>query len=95
MDLGLAGKAVLITGAAGGAGRATALAFAGEGARLALAGRIADFLEAVASDAEGLGAKALEISNHAYVLELGKSRDEGSGEAIRNDERVKRLYLGR
>jgi len=40
-------------------------------------------------------AKALEISDYAYVLELGKNRYEGSGEAIRNDERVKRLYLGR
>ncbi len=40
-------------------------------------------------------AKALEISDYAYVLELGKNRYEGSGEAIRNDDRVKRLYLGR
>lgn len=40
-------------------------------------------------------AKALEISDYAYVLELGKNRYEGSGEAIRNDQRVKRLYLGR
>ncbi len=39
-------------------------------------------------------AKALRISDYAYVLELGKNRYEGSGEAIRNDERVKRLYLG-
>jgi branched-chain amino acid transport system ATP-binding protein len=40
-------------------------------------------------------AKALEISDYAYVLELGRNRYEGSGEAIRSDERVKRLYLGR
>ncbi len=40
-------------------------------------------------------AKALDISDYAYVLELGKNRYEGSGEAIRNDGRVKRLYLGR
>jgi branched-chain amino acid transport system ATP-binding protein len=40
-------------------------------------------------------AKALEISDYAYVLELGRNRFEGSGEAIRNDERVRRLYLGR
>lgn len=39
-------------------------------------------------------AQALRISDYAYVLELGKNRYEGSGEAIRNDERVKRLYLG-
>jgi len=40
-------------------------------------------------------AKALEISDYAYVLELGQNRYEGSGEEIRNDERVRRLYLGR
>ena len=40
-------------------------------------------------------AKALEISDYAYVLELGQNRYEGAGEAIRNDDRVRRLYLGR
>ena len=40
-------------------------------------------------------AKALEISDYAYVLELGKNRFDGSGEAIRNDARIRRLYLGR
>ena len=39
MDLGLAGKVVVITGASGGIGRALAEAFAGEGARLVLQGR--------------------------------------------------------
>jgi branched-chain amino acid transport system ATP-binding protein len=39
--------------------------------------------------------KALEISDYAYVLELGKNRFDGSGEAIRNDDRIRRLYLGR
>ncbi len=40
-------------------------------------------------------AKALEISDYAYVLELGQNRFDGSGEAIRSDERIRRLYLGR
>lgn len=40
-------------------------------------------------------AKALEISDYAFVLELGQNRYEGPGEAILNDPRVKRLYLGR
>jgi branched-chain amino acid transport system ATP-binding protein len=40
-------------------------------------------------------AKALELSDYAYVLELGRNRFDGTGEAIRNDERVRRLYLGR
>jgi branched-chain amino acid transport system ATP-binding protein len=40
-------------------------------------------------------AQALEISDYAYVLELGSNKFEGSGAAIRNDARIRRLYLGR
>jgi branched-chain amino acid transport system ATP-binding protein len=40
-------------------------------------------------------AKALEISDYAFVLELGQNRYEGPGEVILNDPRVKQLYLGR
>jgi branched-chain amino acid transport system ATP-binding protein len=39
-------------------------------------------------------AKALEISDYAYVLELGQNRYEGPGQAILADPRVRRLYLG-
>ena len=39
--------------------------------------------------------KALEISDYAYVLELGRNRFDGPGDAIRSDERIRRLYLGR
>lgn len=38
--------------------------------------------------------RALSISHHAIVLELGKMRFEGTGEAIMHNEQVKRLYLG-
>jgi len=58
MDTGLSGKVVLITGAAKGIGRATALAFAKEGASLALLDIDAAGLEAVKKEAAGLGAKA-------------------------------------
>ena len=40
-------------------------------------------------------AKALEISDYAFVLELGQNRYEGKGDVILNDPRVKQLYLGR
>ncbi|HTT81645.1 MAG TPA: ABC transporter ATP-binding protein [Stellaceae bacterium] len=40
-------------------------------------------------------AQALEISDYAYVLELGRNKFEGAGVAIRSDERIRRLYLGR
>jgi len=38
--------------------------------------------------------RALEISDHAIVLEMGRKRFEGTGEEIMNNEQVKRLYLG-
>ena len=40
-------------------------------------------------------AKALEISDYAFLLELGQNRYEGTGDVILNDPRVKQLYLGR
>ncbi len=40
-------------------------------------------------------AQALDISDYAYVLELGQNKFEGTGEAILTDERIRRLYLGR
>jgi 3-oxoacyl-[acyl-carrier protein] reductase len=58
VDAGLGGKIVLITGAAKGIGRATALAFAREGARLALLDIDAEDLASLRSEAEALGAAA-------------------------------------
>ncbi len=40
-------------------------------------------------------AQALDISDYAYVLELGHNKFEGSGSDIRSDERIRKLYLGR
>jgi len=37
---------------------------------------------------------ALEVSDHAIVLELGKKRFEGTGKEIMSNEKVKKLYLG-
>jgi len=39
--------------------------------------------------------RALDISNYAYVLELGQNKFEGTGSEIQNDARIRQLYLGR
>lgn len=57
MKLGLADRTVLITGAAGGIGASTALAFAEEGARLGLADRDEAGLSEVADAVRERGAK--------------------------------------
>lgn len=57
----LDGRVAIITGASGGIGRAIALTFARAGARLALAARRLEPLEAVAQEARALGAAALAI----------------------------------
>src|SRR5215217_4921796 len=51
-----AAATVVITGASSGIGRATARLFAQDGARLVLAGRDADTLEAVAAECRDRGA---------------------------------------
>ena len=56
MDLGLRNRAIVITGASMGIGRATALALAGEGASLLLAARDEQRLAAVAAEAKERGA---------------------------------------
>ena len=55
MDLQLAGKTALVTGASIGIGRGVALALAREGARLAIVARRAELLEATASDIMAAG----------------------------------------
>jgi 3-hydroxy acid dehydrogenase/malonic semialdehyde reductase len=70
--MSLKGKIVFITGASGGIGAATALAFAAEGARLLLAARRAGKLAEVASAALNHGAQAvhsigLDVRDHRAV----------------------------
>jgi branched-chain amino acid transport system ATP-binding protein len=39
-------------------------------------------------------ARALEIADRGYVLELGRNRFEGTGRALLENDEVRRLYLG-
>ena len=39
-------------------------------------------------------AQALDIANHAYVLETGKVMMSGTAQAIRSDDAIRRSYLG-
>jgi 3-hydroxy acid dehydrogenase / malonic semialdehyde reductase len=68
----LKAKIVFVTGASAGIGRATALAFAAEGARLLLAARRAGKLAEVASECRNRGAAAvhsidLDVRDHRAV----------------------------
>ncbi|MEV7154291.1 SDR family oxidoreductase [Streptomyces misionensis] len=61
MSVSLVNRVVLITGASRGIGRAVALAFAREGARLVLAARSAEGLAGVEAEVRALGSEALSV----------------------------------
>ena len=60
----LSGKVALVTGASRGIGKAIVLGLAGQGADVVLASRKADALEAVKTEVEALGRKALVVPTH-------------------------------
>jgi NAD(P)-dependent dehydrogenase (short-subunit alcohol dehydrogenase family) len=62
MDAELKDKIALVTGASSGIGRATALKFAASGASVALVGRDAEALEAVAGEIKKQGGEAFAVA---------------------------------
>jgi 3-oxoacyl-[acyl-carrier protein] reductase len=70
MDLGLKGKRTLITAASRGLGRASALALAGEGARIAVAGRNTEAMQDLVNELRAAGAQ------DAVAVQIDLSRRE-------------------
>lgn len=77
----LENRVALITGAGRGIGRAIALAYAAEGAMLALAARSRDELEETARQAEALGVTVrvipADVTNHGQVKNMVREALEG------------------
>lgn len=74
MDLGISGKTALVTGASAGIGRATALALAREGVRLAIVGRREDKLREVAELAVAEGGATPHIIVQDMMAEDAAAR---------------------
>src|SRR5262249_25532467 len=75
MDLGLRGKVVVITGSSRGIGRATAIAFGAEGARVVLSARNEEHLAEAAGEVRAAGGEALPVP-------VGVTTEEGTAGVI-------------
>ncbi|GID16315.1 SDR family oxidoreductase [Actinocatenispora rupis] len=77
MDLGIAGRVALVSGATSGLGRAVAVALAAEGARVAICGR----------DEHRLAAAAARVTDAAAAYRAGDAPERGCVRADRVDLR--------
>ena len=74
MDLQLAGKTALVTGASVGIGRGIALALASEGVRLAVVARRGDLLETLAGEIAGAGGDRPVAIIEDLMAHIGKHK---------------------
>lgn len=74
MDLQLAGRTALVTGASVGIGRSIALSLAGEGVALALVGRRRHLLEKVAEECKAAGAGGVSLIEIDMMLDDAPER---------------------
>ena len=85
MDLGLAGKVVLVTGGSKGIGLACARAFVAEGARVAIASRSADNISRARvqlGDVLGVPADLTDAAQAAALVELFPTRIRYTGMSL-------------
>lgn len=83
MDLGLKGKRALVTAASRGLGRASALALAAEGARVAVAGRDVSAMQGLLAELRDVGAtEAIAIPMDLSKKEMLKAGVDQAAEAF-------------
>ncbi len=83
MDLGLAGKVALVTGASDGIGKAAALRFAKEGASVAILARTMSDLEVVAAEISGAtGSKVIPVSADVSIEDEVKNAVKSTVEQL-------------
>lgn len=82
-EVGIAGKTVVITGASSGAGRAAAIEFAKQGAKVILASRNLEVLDQVEAECREMGALALavktDVTDAEAMMKLAAIANEFGG----------------
>ena len=92
----MSARVVVVTGASGGIGRATAVAFARRGDRVALLARGEVGLQAAAEDVRAAGGTPLVVPVDVADADAVEARRRPGGGGARADRRLvqRRLHLG-